>query len=218
MWAQTFGIIPNLSHPAVQCTGKSWCLRLQNVLETKPLSPSLLPLHWSKPLSLHPRRSPWSHFASEQPVLQASLVAQWSRICLQCRRAGSIPGSKRLPGDGNGYLLRYFCLGHSMDRGAWGSQRVGRNLVAAQQICSAPSSQSGPVENVRWGTSLAARWLRLRALRAGSMGSIPGWGITIPQATSVGIFLKKVSLTFAPLLKPSHTSHPTPRTKQTSIS
>ena len=32
---------------------------------------------------------------------------------------GSIPGSGRLPGDGNGNLLQYSCLENSMDRGAW---------------------------------------------------------------------------------------------------
>ena len=31
---------------------------------------------------------------------------------------GSIPGSGRSPGEGNGYLLQYFCLENSMDRGA----------------------------------------------------------------------------------------------------
>ena len=32
---------------------------------------------------------------------------------------GSIPGSGRSPGEGNGYPLQYFCLENSMDRGAW---------------------------------------------------------------------------------------------------
>ena len=32
---------------------------------------------------------------------------------------GSIPGSGRSPGEGNGYPLQYPCLGNSMDRGAW---------------------------------------------------------------------------------------------------
>ena len=33
--------------------------------------------------------------------------------------AGSIPGSGRSPGEGNGKLLQYSCLGNPMDRGAW---------------------------------------------------------------------------------------------------
>ena len=30
-----------------------------------------------------------------------------------------IPGSGRVPGEGNGYPLQYSCLENSMDRGAW---------------------------------------------------------------------------------------------------
>ena len=33
---------------------------------------------------------------------------------------GSIPGSGRLPGEGNGNPLQYSCLENPMDRGAWG--------------------------------------------------------------------------------------------------
>ena len=32
---------------------------------------------------------------------------------------GSIPESGRSPGEGNGNLLQYFCLGNPMGRGAW---------------------------------------------------------------------------------------------------
>ena len=32
---------------------------------------------------------------------------------------GSIPGSGRLPGEGNGYPVQYSCLENVMDRGAW---------------------------------------------------------------------------------------------------
>ena len=34
---------------------------------------------------------------------------------------GSIPGSGRFPGGGNGNPLQFSCLGNSMDRGAWQS-------------------------------------------------------------------------------------------------
>ena len=33
--------------------------------------------------------------------------------------AGSILGSERSPGEGNGSLLQYSCLENPMDRGAW---------------------------------------------------------------------------------------------------
>ena len=32
---------------------------------------------------------------------------------------GSIPGSGRFPGEGNGNLIQYSCLENSMDRGDW---------------------------------------------------------------------------------------------------
>ena len=32
---------------------------------------------------------------------------------------GSIPGSGRSPGEGNGNPFQYSCLGNPMDRGAW---------------------------------------------------------------------------------------------------
>ena len=32
---------------------------------------------------------------------------------------GSIPGSGRSPGEGNGYPLQYCCLENPMDEGAW---------------------------------------------------------------------------------------------------
>ena len=35
------------------------------------------------------------------------------------RDAGSIPGSGRSPGEGNGNPLQYFCMGNPMDRGSW---------------------------------------------------------------------------------------------------
>ena len=46
---------------------------------------------------------------------------------------GSIPGSGRFPGEGNGNPLQYSCLENPMDTGAWcrllsmGSQRVGHD-------------------------------------------------------------------------------------------
>ena len=33
--------------------------------------------------------------------------------------SGSVPGSGRSPGEGNGKSLQYSCLGNPMDRGAW---------------------------------------------------------------------------------------------------
>ena len=35
------------------------------------------------------------------------------------RDVGSVPGSGRFPGEGNGHPLQYSCLGNPMDRGDW---------------------------------------------------------------------------------------------------
>ena len=50
----------------------------------------------------------------------------------------SIPGSGRSPGEGNGNLLQYSCLGNPMDRAPWWatvmrSQRVRHDLATQQQ-------------------------------------------------------------------------------------
>ena len=44
--------------------------------------------------------------------------------------SGSIPGSGRSPGEGNGYPLHYSCLGNLMDREAWRAivHRVAKEL------------------------------------------------------------------------------------------
>ena len=51
------------------------------------------------------------------------------------RDLGSIPGSGRSPGEGNGNLLQYSCLENPMDRGTWratvhGVARVGHDLAS----------------------------------------------------------------------------------------
>ena len=48
------------------------------------------------------------------------LVAQTvKRLPLMWVDPGSIPGSGRFPGEGNGNLLQYSCLENAMDGGAW---------------------------------------------------------------------------------------------------
>jgi len=51
----------------------------------------------------------------------------------------SIPGSGRYPGEGNGNLLQYSCLGKPMDSGAWwatvhGVHGVGHNSASTSKI------------------------------------------------------------------------------------
>ena len=53
-------------------------------------------------------------------VVVASLVAQTIKeSACNVGDPGSIPGSGRFPGEGNGNPLQYSCLENTMDRGAW---------------------------------------------------------------------------------------------------
>ena len=49
---------------------------------------------------------------------------------------GSIPGSGRSPGRGNGYPLQYSCLENPMDRGAWWAtfHRVIKSWIRLKQL------------------------------------------------------------------------------------
>ena len=48
-----------------------------------------------------------------------------TQINLQYRDPGSILGSGRSLGEGNGNLLQYFCLENPMDKGAWWTAVLG---------------------------------------------------------------------------------------------
>ena len=48
-----------------------------------------------------------------------SLVAQMVKHVYNAGDLGSIPGSGRFPGEGNGNPLQYSCLENPMGRGAW---------------------------------------------------------------------------------------------------
>ena len=49
------------------------------------------------------------------------------------RDRGTIPGSGRFPGEGNGNPLQYSCLENSMDRGAWWATPMGLQSVRYKQ-------------------------------------------------------------------------------------
>ena len=110
-------------------------------------------------------------------MCQVPLVAQQWRIHLQCRTppcnardTGSIPGSGRSSGEGNGNPLQHSCLENSMDRAAWwaivlGISRVGYDL--ATQPPPPPPSVClfmGPIEK---RTDI---WFEMRISRSWSMG------------------------------------------------
>ena len=50
------------------------------------------------------------------------------------RDMGSIPGSGRSPGVGNGNTLQYSCLKNSMDRGAWATVHGVRKSDTSEQL------------------------------------------------------------------------------------
>ena len=51
--------------------------------------------------------------------LGASLVVLSKVSACNAEDLGSIPGSGRSPGEGNGNTLQYSCLENPMDQGAW---------------------------------------------------------------------------------------------------
>ena len=63
------------------------------------------------------------------------------------RDLGSIPGSGRSPGEGNGNPLQYSCLGNPMDRGAWwaavhGSQESDTTVLLSMHALSSGKGKS----------------------------------------------------------------------------
>ena len=64
--------------------------------------------------------SPWDHKMSD---MTEQLGLPWWLRCKEsaCNAGhpGSIPGSGRSPGEGNGNPLQYCCLENPMDGGAW---------------------------------------------------------------------------------------------------
>ena len=66
-----------------------------------------------------PLSSSLAHWA---PALLAGLQFPWlsgKHLPARAGDVGSIPGSRRSPGEGHGNLFQYSCLGNPMDRGAW---------------------------------------------------------------------------------------------------
>ena len=86
----------NMSPPPVQCVSH----KLRNQLHE----------------DLHAPPQNWCHLH----LLWASLVAQRLKpSACNAGDLGSIPGSGRSPGNGNGTPLQYSCLENPMDGGAW---------------------------------------------------------------------------------------------------
>ena len=113
--------------------------------------------------------------------------------------AGSISGSGRSLGEGNGNPLQYSCLENSMDKEAWwaaepqnwGSQRVGTWLRAHTHTHTHTDLKGNFISDARFPAEWLLKSQRIRMLRkgfpggsvvknlpadAGDTGSIPGLG------------------------------------------
>ena len=64
---------------------------------------------------------PWQELIQKEVKVRgrASQAAQRKESFCNAGEEGSIPGSGRSPGEGNGNPLQNSCLGNPMDRGAW---------------------------------------------------------------------------------------------------
>ena len=89
-------------------------------------------------------------FEQQQGSPWASPVAQWSRIHLPVQEMGSVPGSGRSPGEGNGNPLQYSCLENSTDRGAWQAtvHGVTESQIRLKQLNNTSNTKEATVAGV----------------------------------------------------------------------
>ena len=112
------------------------------------------------------------------------------------RDSGSIPGSGRSPGEGNGNPLQYSCLGNPMDRmslagySPWGHKRVVLILATEQQPGFFDTAGRGP-ESIHSATdihhaSLPWLFLRPRTQRWCRAHTCPGLPLLLHQWAQCG--------------------------------
>ena len=76
---------------------------------------------------------------------------------------GSIPGSGRSPGEGNGYPLQHSCLEKSMNRGAWQATVTGITkswTLNDLHFTSLPRGASLVVQRVKCLPAMQETWVR----------------------------------------------------------
>ena len=92
-------------------------------------------LNWGHHTNLHPNHSPrkkshihprgkeertiHSHHLQTPHLDEIHMWLRGKEPACQCGDSGSIPGSGRSPGEGNGNPLQHSCLGNPMDGGSW---------------------------------------------------------------------------------------------------
>ena len=73
--------------------------------------------------------------------------------------AGSIPGSVRSPGEGNGNPLQYSCLENTMGRGAW---KATVNGVTKSQTLLRDNSTTTQYEGSVFREKLGRKWRKVK--------------------------------------------------------
>ena len=82
-------------------------------------------------------------------IILTSLVAQMVKAsAYNAGDWGSIPGSGRSPGEGNGTPLQYSCLENPMDRGAW--------WAAVHGVAKSQTRLSDEFNSIQFNTTLKA--------------------------------------------------------------
>ena len=96
----------------------------------------------------------WHKLGSTESFPGGSVV---KNLPANARDVGSVPGSRRSPGGGNGNPLQYSCLENPMDRGDWqaivhgitkNQTRLSMGLVALQHVES-PQTRGRQILNHR---------------------------------------------------------------------
>ena len=66
------------------------------------------------------------------PLLGLSQCLRWKESACNPGDPGSVPGSGRFSGEGNGNPLQYSCLENAMDREAWWAQDRTESVMTQQ--------------------------------------------------------------------------------------